>query len=141
MEGPIQLSIHQDFQGLPGSLLPGGQLTLVEPLPVGSRVNLDFTSEGIALEADSRYWVIASSEYPAVGGQTHGWHWTRNLIVTSDVGWNIFPGYAFSSDNGATWNYSSTRPSLFMEISGEVIPEPGTLSLLALGGLLLRKRK
>jgi hypothetical protein len=142
MDGPIQLSIHEDLQGLPGSLLSGGQLSLVKPLPVGSSVNLDFTSEGIELEADSRYWVIASCEYPAVGGQTHGWRWTRNPIVTSDVGWNIVPGYAFSSNNGATWNFGSDRPPLFMEISGAIIPEPATLSLLALGGLaLLRKRK
>lgn len=142
MDGPIQLSIHEDLQGLPGSLLPGGQLIGMEPLPVGSSVNLDFTSEGIELEADSRYWVIASSEYPSVGGQTHGWHWTRNPIVTSAVGWNIVPGYAFSLNSGATWNFGSDRPPLFMEISGEIIPEPTTISLLALGGLtLLHKRK
>jgi hypothetical protein len=36
---------------------------------------------------------------------------------------------------------SSPWPTLSSGVTGVVVPEPATLSLLALGGLLLRKRK
>ena len=60
MDGPIQFSIHEDLQGLPGALVPDGELPGIEPDSAGMSVNLDFISEGIELEADSSYWVIAS---------------------------------------------------------------------------------
>ena len=105
MEGPIVFSIHEDLSGLPRARLAGAEFNEIEPLPNGSDLDLTYSSEGIPLAENNTYWLVASSEFPSVGGQSHGWEWTRSPIIESDFGWSIPPGWANSFDGGNTWNY------------------------------------
>lgn len=138
MEGPVELSILEDVDGLPGEMLPGGELTGVNVQP-GLRIDVVYESNGIPLASHSKYWVLASCDFPAVGGQSHGWNWTRQPMVTSNFAWDIPPGWANSFDLGQSWNFNADRPPLFMEISGVLVPEPASVTLmLVLCGLSLR---
>jgi len=139
MAEDMQFSIHEDNGGLPGALVDNG---ILDGLPAGSHYT---SSTGISLAEDSTYWVMASCNAPSVQGQSHGWHDAKNSVVISDYGWDFLPGYANSLDLGNTWiyqEYVQYRSHLSMELIGEVIPEPASLSLIGIvsGGVFFIRR-
>jgi hypothetical protein len=124
----VDVMITADNGNQPGEILKTVTVNAPTNLPYPAAiVTADFSGDSPLLYANSTYWLRLSS--PSDGYNI----W---LYVVSGGGTE-----ADSWDNGTTWDVSRDGEFLAMaaEISGT--PEPATLSLLALGGLALIRRR
>lgn len=129
MYGPastsITISLMNDNSGQLGTTtLWTGTYTNVLGSP-GSIVSLTGLS-GPALVSGTQYWIKAESS--TVSTTTASW--ARNDQGASDV-------LALSQNSGPWTNYSG--PAFAMRVG--VLPEPATLALFAMGGLISLRRK
>jgi hypothetical protein len=120
-----------------GSSTPGTLLRILDTVTVasGSGTNLyEFSSTTpLVLQEGASYWIgIASG--PAAGD--YRWNLT-DPVKTPTGGPGTYRGYTLS-DNGGPFAYSDVRCAL--EITGTVIPEPGTFVLLGVGAFVLVAR-
>jgi hypothetical protein len=109
-----------------GSLITAWSYNDSNPANHITTVTNGFSS--ITLTAGQKYWV-----YVAVTTDGNGaWNFADASIPPGLISW--------STNNGATYNYSTTQMSAF-EVA--VVPEPATLGALGLGlaALLARRRK
>jgi hypothetical protein len=100
--------------------LPGPS-SMSEPLSVGTSVLKP------VLQANTTYWLAA---FPGASDSSGGWNLTSPLQTGT---------FASSEDGGSTWvidRFGRTEISAF-EVDGVALPEPTTLTLCALGGILL----
>jgi len=118
-----------------GSIRPGAELLRLNTVTVnqGEGVYDFIPSSPFALVGGQKYWFVVSD------GPATGWfRWDRTDPAPAPSGGaGVFLGYTFSEDGGASWTSSNVFCAL--EIHG--IPEPATLSLLAIGGLALVRRR
>ena len=144
VEGSFWVMVYSDNNGVPGALLPNGNLS-GPAMPVGDAYQTYSATLPVFLDANTRYWIVAASDNPATHGGGYGWGWTNSREYTSDVGWSLFDYSAFTPDGGITWISTETAPGrnpLLLSISGTIIPEPGFLSLITPGlAFLLWKRR
>jgi hypothetical protein len=100
----------------------------------------DFNSEA-TLSAGTKYWVVLE------GGtaSTILYHLTSPTDNTGSMaGYTslVMAGSGYSDGAGQAWNVSDFGGRPFMDLNTTSIPEPATMSLLALGGIaMLRRRK
>jgi hypothetical protein len=112
--------ITADNSGNPGTVLGSVQVTA----PASSAiVTADFGND-LQLAAGGAYWVRVSTA--AASGQDF-WHISSPKLI-GDCKW--------SDNNGQGWHGYSELPAF--RVNG--VPEPATISLLALGGLAMLRR-
>lgn len=141
--GNFWVMVYGDNDGVPGSMLAGGRLNGVS-MPTSSGYLTYSATLPLNLAPDTRYWVVAASDYANINGN-YGWSWCANTDYTSSVGWGLPPEAAWSPDEGATWNeYSATgEPGpLLLAVNGSIVPEPTVPALFSLGiaGMVLCRR-
>jgi hypothetical protein len=131
---PLMVSIYNDNSGQPGSSLTA--LSGASPTSTG---NYTFTSTGLALSANTTYWVAAATS----GSGEYYWNLTTDLSQSNTGGatWTI--GDDTQLFNSGSWNTISV--SAFMSVTATAVPEPGTYAALAgltaLGFVAWRRRR
>ena len=111
-----------------GSNTPSGTVLFSASGPIDAQGIYTFSSAASpVLTAGTKYWLLAN---PGTGGNDR---WFYNNVVTTGL-------VATTIDGGATYNPSSTVTLPAFSIrglagGGAAAPEPGSLALLALGGL------
>ena len=109
--------------------------TLNTVVVVPGHAMYDFISPvQLILESEKSYWFVIS-DGPAIGD----FRWDRTDPVGIPTGIADFLGCTFSEDSGTHWRSSDVFNAF--ELNATVVPEPTTLSLLALGGLSLMRRR
>lgn len=114
-----------------GATVPETELIeLDSPVGTGAEYhNVTFTPlSSFTLLADTTYWVYVEARDG--GGDGFLWGDTTPSTPPSGVGTDV--GFVFNGNPSSFLNV--------VEINGTLVPEPGALALLAVGGLLLRRR-
>ena len=87
-------------------------------------------ASGLALSPSTAYFVVLTSG-TSVSTGFYAWSVNNSPPVTSG-GWG--GDYALNSSDGSSWQATFSDPQL--SLTATAVPEPDTLSLLALAGLL-----
>ena len=85
-----------------------------------------FTSSGIALAANSSYWVVLQATSGALG-----WSYTQN---PSGTGAGFVTYESDTTDAGANW-YTAIFPPYQMRVNASAVPEPGQWAMMAVTAL------
>jgi hypothetical protein len=85
------------------------------------------------------FYSIVLTAGTAVANGAYEWSYAGTYSYNLNDGWDAGGGL-WTSSNGSSWN-SPTLGDLQYAINATVVPEPGVLSLLGLGGLLLALRR
>jgi hypothetical protein len=143
----IQLRMN-DASGLPSGFtvmlydapgyLPGSTLGSLSGSPDPSAAGIyDFTSpSSLILAPQTHYAVVLTAGTPIANG---AYEWSLASSYAESGGWVVFfPGAAksFRSTDGSSWQPSNTGFFQFA-LNATPVPEPGTLGLIAFGGLCL----
>ncbi len=123
ISGEVAVDLYSDAGLEPGAFVA----TLAGPGSVSGTLGaVTFTASGVALDADSTYWVVLR----AVNGEFL-WSWSDSNDG-SGVGFQT--GWATSDFAGTDWFYADSYP-FQMSVSASVtaVPEPGSAVLTALG--------
>ncbi|MBO6513127.1 MAG: PEP-CTERM sorting domain-containing protein [Phycisphaerales bacterium] len=109
--------------------------TLLESFTIENSANLDggditmFSGGGVLLEQGSVYWVSAALPDDMSFGSWQGVDATSNGRAV-----------AFSGSDDPNWISTSSTSSLYLQVTGTPVPTPGTLALLGLSVLAIRRR-
>lgn len=133
-DGSFWVSIYSDNNGLPGTVLSGGELS-GPSMPQGWAFQTYSATQVLTLAPSTLYWIVAASDGLAQSGGAYGWAWAQNDNYASPVNWTSFNYEAFSSDQGGTW--TSTSGPLMFAVNGVVVPEPSAMDLALLGSMIL----
>ncbi len=126
--GTITLSFYADAAGTPGTLL----FTSSQSVSVASVSTLvDFT--GLSVAAPSPMWI--SSRFVSTGPGTGG---SRLSIAAPLVG-SVDSTRMVRTGGVGSWTAESTNR--WIEIQLDSVPTPGSLALLALGGMVGSRRR
>jgi hypothetical protein len=92
---------------------------------IGAQANYSFfPSESVYLTPNTLYCLVVEPAF--VGGTQFSWHYAPD-----------WTGAAYSEANGTTWGpWENGTDAPTVRVYGEVVPEPATLALFGLGGLL-----
>jgi hypothetical protein len=129
------VNLYSDGSGAPGSALE----SLSGPGAPSTNGNYNYTSAGTLLNANSTYWIVATSSV-----DHFGWGQTSSTTETSSSGWTIGDVGLASTNGGASWITNTSNVQMF-SVSTTAIPEPGTYAALAgvvaLGFAAWRRRR
>lgn len=121
--GPLDILIAADTGSGPGAVLR----TLHVVATLTGQQTITGTDDGsLVLSANTMYWVIAD------GKTTFDGAWDFNAI--GDV------GFTAGRSNGGAWNLRTDDTRYALRVEGRVVPEPASMLLLGLAGLLIRRR-
>ena len=91
----------------------------------------NYTASGVTLPPSTYYYVVLTSGTTVSSG-FYAWSFNNSPPVTSG-GWGGTQNL-FNSSDGSSWHFAYEDPQF--SVTATVVPEPDTLSLLALAGLL-----
>ena len=92
-------------------------------------------SSGITLAPNTTYWLVATATSGA-----GVWVSTNTVNSMSPGLWSITGEHSVSFDSGGTWSAGTPGHPNQFSIEATIVPEPGTLLLLGLGGMMLRRK-
>jgi hypothetical protein len=133
--------------------IPGGivQLNIVDDLGLSSFNAVVYITGGARIvDVEFEHDGVYHLPYPVVegpGSGEYGKYWSGNMpngavasvkikYDSGSVAVSMVPGHLF----GGTWSFDNT-PAVFSNGVVTIVPEPATLLLLALGTILLRKKR
>lgn len=125
--GVAEVDLYSNSLLQPGSLVG----TLTSPGSYSTSLsNTTFSSNGLALSANSTYWIVLK----ALSGE-FDWAWTTD---SSGTGVGFQGVWGISTDAGSTWFTYAVYPTQFSVVTtaAAAVPEPST-AWLAVGGLLI----
>src|ERR1035441_2988915 len=120
----------------PGGVLPGSILgTLTGSLnPVTSGIYTYTPAANLTLSQSTPYFIVLTAG-TAIANGAYDWSLAGANSHNSSGGW-LAPGFVWTSSNGSSWPpLPPGYPQFAINATG--VPEPGLLSLLALGGIFL----
>lgn len=125
--------IYSDAAGNPGVLLAA-----FDPVPIPANMPVGevtiTTAAAFTLQANTSYWFVLDG--PTFTNSLLWQSLTPNTAPTPGPG-ITFLGYRFSSNGGGTWGNST----IFNGMTINAVPEPATMTMLALAGLLVLRRR
>lgn len=130
----LDVEIYTDVSGAPGALLGSAQYDFSIP-EVGGIITFDFSSANVAISSAATYYLVLGTPSGGPTGISHWGFYFLDLGVLGFKGLESIDGGTSYVDPVPSWSGSE----LPLRIS--VIPEPVSLSMLALGGLVLMRRK
>ncbi|WP_158222732.1 PEP-CTERM sorting domain-containing protein [Rhodopirellula sp. MGV] len=140
MADSFTVSVYGNAGGVPGALLESQTLGLgmyseVSGGPVGAPGYSDYFGYGAALNPfrldAGDYWFSVTANIPSPAPVSDDTYW----LWGSGVGDSDMDGVSFSTANGI-----ETEDQIFA-LSGNVVPEPSSLAIVAVGGLFLTRRR
>ncbi len=134
----IEFLLADGTNGMPGTLV--GTLSN-RIFDADDEMVYCYDETGITLAASTDYWISLAP--------TSGTSWGSARTILTDAATVGMTGYEIIPDqnlvaldaSGTTWSLQSGRGSYIYLLDTEVVPEPATMSLLAMGGLALLRRK
>lgn len=126
-DGPAvsTVSLYSDQGGRPGGSI--GALTSLQPPNQSTLSVTTFSGNNLALAANTTYWIVTQAD-PG----TLEWAYTESNMGS---GSGFQHTWGLSLDGGA-WFVSSIEPMMMsVEDSSTATPEPGSVLLVALGGV------
>ena len=122
------IEIYSDAGGVPGTSLTTLNNPAAFDLGIGDYA---FTpASSFTLEADTSYWIVASSSLA-----TYSWKASSPSLTPTGVATHLgatFGAYPPSGSSGILTTYF---------VDATVVPAPGSLALLGLAGLAVRRRR
>jgi hypothetical protein len=91
-----------------------------------------YTASDLTLSPNTYYFIVLTAGTTVASG-AYAWSYA-NSPASSSGGWGGDGSLLNSSDGGSLWNASFVAPQF--ALTATAVPEPGTLSLLGLSGLL-----
>ena len=137
---PFIVELHADDGSGRPAVTSLATLTGVDPSTLGEYSFVP--TAPFTLGAGLTYWLTAESL--GSGPTGYGWVMTEpqsGAESTALTGWSIGNNIAASGDQGASWAAHNLNPTKFAVNATGVVPEPGSLGLLALGGLAAATRR
>lgn len=133
---PIQITLST------GTVVPGGTggITLgtvapLSPTPVGQLLTVTPTST-VTLTPSTNYWIHLT--VPS-GGGIYSVNNSNNPILAP--GWSLGNSWYYEPDFGGSWTEITSGPKARVNLNVESVPEPTTVVLGAVSGLLLCTRR
>ena len=133
---PIQVTLST------GTVVPGGTggLTLgtvapLSPTPVGQLLTVTPTST-VTLTPSTNYWIHLT--VPS-GGGIYSVNNSNNPILAP--GWSLGNSWYYEPDFGGSWTEITSGPQARVNLNVQSVPEPTTIVLGAVSGLLLCTRR
>lgn len=129
--GNASMWIFSDSAGLPGSML--GSFDINPPANsyvVGN--NFPYTGPTITLAPSTPYWIVAGAP---TGTANYVWGYTGSASTGPG---SIPQNWAFTGIQNGPWT-PQTGFAYFLQVN--VVPEPASMSLLAFGAAMLRRRR
>jgi hypothetical protein len=122
--GTFAVSIYDDSSSKPGTLLPGGGLSLQSGDNPASQGVSDYLPSGsLELTAGTVYWVVAN----VTGTGLYSWSYVNdNTKYEPQFGDTVGWSYTIS---GVWQTADETKPQV-MEVAATVVPEPGEYALI-----------
>lgn len=143
----FNIRFYSDTGGLPGGIIAEYTASLAATNPViipgqsvgflnASMYQFEITlTSAVGLDPGTQYWIsVAASVSQPVGLNAEGWQW-----ASSGSGDGVIAQDNFNGD-GFFVNTNVQRDAAF-ELVGTVIPNPGTLGLLTIAGLMANRRR
>jgi hypothetical protein len=141
----VQLRLDFDTAPTPGGIAqvaiwggasnPTSLLTTLSIVGPNAGVGIfDFVAGStFTLDANTTYWVMVNG----APGNTAGFYWNVETPATTPTGDAAFVGYRFS----ASVTPPTASSSVFNAFQVNVVPAPGAMALLGLGGLAAARRR
>lgn len=126
--GNFELYLCPDNAGTPDK---NNQLLLLGPADPGvNALETYVISGGYGVTADTTYWIVATSDVEGTA-----WVSTEDLTVSGESGWDIgSTAYLNSADYSISGTPDPPTAQMFA-VNIQAIPEPATVSLIALFGV------
>lgn len=128
---PLIVSIYSAAGAVPGTLLGSATFSpsQVSPNVYNSLSSFDLSSKKIALIAGASYFAAFTVATP-IGGDDR---YEAILLNPNPSSFGIQPVY--SRDGGTTWLPEGIPNEIGLTVRAQTVPEPGSLALVAIGGL------